>query len=128
VCDDPYTVAQGAHAIVLMTPWPEFKQLDLARLRSSMHSPAFLDTANMLDPDQVTQAGFLYQGIGRGSAPRAGGDLTVRVGIVGAGLQARRRGPVLMQFPGTELIVVSAAHPESARHLAARLGCEAADG
>jgi UDPglucose 6-dehydrogenase len=70
VCDDPYTVAQGAHAIVLVTPWPEFKDLDLARLRTPMHSPVFLDTANMLDPDQVTQAGFLYQGIGRGSAPR----------------------------------------------------------
>jgi UDPglucose 6-dehydrogenase len=69
VCDDPYGVAQGAHAIVLVTPWPEFKELDLARLRSSMHSPVFLDTANMLDPDRVTKAGFLYQGIGRGSAP-----------------------------------------------------------
>jgi UDPglucose 6-dehydrogenase len=70
VCDDPYAVAQGAHAIVLVTPWPEFKDLDLARLRAPMHSPVFLDTANMLDPDQVSQAGFLYQGIGRGSAPR----------------------------------------------------------
>jgi len=71
VCDDPYAVAHGAHAIVLVTPWPEFKELDFSRLRTSMHSPVFLDTANILDPDQVTQAGFLYQGIGRGSAPRA---------------------------------------------------------
>jgi len=52
----------------------------------------------------------------------------VRVGIVGAGLQARRRGPVLVQFPETELVVISAAHLESARQLAARLGCEAAEG
>jgi UDPglucose 6-dehydrogenase len=70
VCDNPYAVAQGAHAIVLVTPWPEFKELDFTRLRTPMHSPVFLDTANMLDPGQVTQAGFLYQGIGRGSAPR----------------------------------------------------------
>jgi UDPglucose 6-dehydrogenase len=70
VCDDPYAVAQGAHAIVLVTPWPEFKELDFARLRTPMHGPVFLDTANMLDPAQVTQSGFLYQGIGRGSAPR----------------------------------------------------------
>ncbi len=70
VCDDPYAVAQGAHAIVLVTPWPEFKELDLFRLRTSMHSLVFLDTANMLDPDHVTQSGFLYQGIGRGSAHR----------------------------------------------------------
>jgi len=70
VCDDPYAAAQGAHAIVLVTPWPEFKDLDLARLRTPMHSPVFLDAANMLDPDQVIQAGFHYQGIGRGSPPR----------------------------------------------------------
>ena len=70
VCDDPYAVAQGAHAIVLVTPWPEFKDLNLARLRGPMQGPVFLDTANMLDPDQVTQAEFLYQGIGRGSVPR----------------------------------------------------------
>jgi UDPglucose 6-dehydrogenase len=70
VCGDPYAVAQGAHAIVLVTPWPEFKELDFARLRKPMHSFVFLDTANMLDPTQVAQSGFLYQGIGRGSAPR----------------------------------------------------------
>jgi UDPglucose 6-dehydrogenase len=70
VCDDPYAVAQGAHAIVLVTPWPEFKKLDFSRLRTPMQSHVFLDTANMLDPAQVTQSGFLYQGIGRGSAPR----------------------------------------------------------
>jgi predicted dehydrogenase len=52
----------------------------------------------------------------------------MRVGIVGAGLQARRRGPVLQQFPNTELVVVSAAHLEGAEKLAARLGCEAAQG
>ncbi len=47
---------------------------------------------------------------------------------MGAGLQARRRGPVLLQFPETELVVVSAAHLEPAEHLAARLGCDAAKG
>jgi len=47
---------------------------------------------------------------------------------VGAGLQARRRGPVLLQSPDAELVVISAAHLEQARHLAVRLGCEAAEG
>lgn len=47
---------------------------------------------------------------------------------MGAGLQARRRGPVLLQSPETELVVVSAAHLETARRLAARFGCEAAEG
>jgi predicted dehydrogenase len=52
----------------------------------------------------------------------------MRVGIVGAGLQASRRGPILQQFPQTEVVVVSAAHLEEAEKLAARLGCDAAQG
>ncbi len=71
LCDDPYDVARGAHALVLITPWPEFKGLDLAHLRALMHSPVLLDAPNMLDPGQATQAGFLYQGVGRGARPRA---------------------------------------------------------
>ncbi len=70
VCDEPYAIAEGADAIVLITPWPEFKDLDLTRLRASMRDSAFLDTANMLDPALVTRAGFAYQGIGRGAVPR----------------------------------------------------------
>jgi UDPglucose 6-dehydrogenase len=66
LCHNPYTVAGGAHALILVTPWPEFKRLDLARLRLLMHSPVLLDAPNMLDPEQVVEAGFVYQGIGRG--------------------------------------------------------------
>ncbi len=47
---------------------------------------------------------------------------------MGAGLQARRRGSVLLTFPGTELVVVSAAHMELAKRLAVHLKCEAAEG
>lgn len=57
-----------------------------------------------------------------------GTDLAMRVGIIGAGLQARRRGPLLKQFPNTELVVVSAAHLKEAKQLAGELGCEAAEG
>jgi predicted dehydrogenase len=52
----------------------------------------------------------------------------MRVGIVGAGLQARRRGPVLANFHETALIVVSAVQRDHAAPLAAGLGCEAAEG
>jgi UDPglucose 6-dehydrogenase len=69
LCDDPYDVARGAHALVLVTPWPEFKGLDLARLRALMRNPVLLDVANMLEPSHVVQAGLVYQGIGRGAAP-----------------------------------------------------------
>jgi predicted dehydrogenase len=52
----------------------------------------------------------------------------MRVGMVGAGLQARRRGPVLLNFPETTLVVVSAVQRDHAAPLASRLGCEAAEG
>lgn len=48
-----------------------------------------------------------------------------RVGLIGAGLQGNRRAPVLNQFPGTELVVVAAAHQETAQRLADNMKCEA---
>jgi len=70
LCVDPYAVAQDADALVLVTPWPEFKELDLARIRALMRNPVMLDAANMLEPSDVVRAGFTYQGIGRGSTLR----------------------------------------------------------
>ncbi len=52
----------------------------------------------------------------------------MRVGIIGAGLQARRRALALRDFPDTKLVVVSAAHQESASRLANAMGCEATVG
>lgn len=50
-----------------------------------------------------------------------------RVGLIGAGLQGGRRAPVLKEFPRTELVVVAAAHKESAARLASSMGCQATD-
>ena len=52
---------------------------------------------------------------------------TLRVGLIGAGLQGGRRAPVLKQFPGTELVMVAAAHQEQAKQLADSMGCQATD-
>jgi UDPglucose 6-dehydrogenase len=70
ICSDPYHAAEAADALALITPWPEFKDLDLARLRDRMHTPVILDAPNMLEPAKVVRAGFVYQGIGRGSVRR----------------------------------------------------------
>lgn len=51
----------------------------------------------------------------------------LKVGLIGAGLQGRRRAPVLKQFPGTELVIVAAAHQETAGQLADSMGCQATD-
>ncbi len=52
----------------------------------------------------------------------------MRVGIIGAGLQGRRRAPVVRDFPDTELVVISAANLEPAKELADRMGCVAVVG
>lgn len=52
----------------------------------------------------------------------------MRVGIIGAGLQARRRAPVVREFPDTHLVVISAVRRDHAAPLASRMNCEAAEG
>lgn len=52
----------------------------------------------------------------------------MRIGIVGAGLQARRRAPVFSQVPGAELVIISAEHEENAKALARQFKCESAAG
>ena len=71
-CDSAYEVATGSHALVLATPWPEFKELDFDRLRSSMSKPLLVDPGNVLDADEMVRAGFAYQGVGRGTSQGSG--------------------------------------------------------
>jgi UDPglucose 6-dehydrogenase len=65
-CDDAYDAAQHADAVVLMTEWNEFRNLDLVRLRQSVRSPVFIDLRNVYDEQRMKQAGFRYVGVGRG--------------------------------------------------------------
>ncbi len=68
-CKDPYSVADGADAVVLITEWNEFKQLDLARVAASMKERVFVDGRNIYEPDRMKQYGFRYRGVGRGYGP-----------------------------------------------------------
>ena len=52
----------------------------------------------------------------------------MRVAIIGAGLQARRRAPVIRDWPDAEIKIISAEHLENAAELASSLGCEAGIG
>ena len=63
------TAVKDAHAVALVTEWPEFKELDWARVKGLMKTPILVDARNCLDPEAMTKLGFLYQGIGR-SLPR----------------------------------------------------------
>ena len=63
---DSYDLAKGCDALVVATPWNEFKQLDMTRLLEAMKQPILIDGRNLYDPDRMTQLGFIYRGVGRG--------------------------------------------------------------
>ena len=63
---DPYTLAQGCDALVVVTEWNEFKQLDRSRLRELMRQPILYDGRNIYEPDDMVRSGFTYRGVGRG--------------------------------------------------------------
>jgi UDPglucose 6-dehydrogenase len=65
-CQNAYEVARGSDALVIITEWPEFKELDFARIKSVMKKPVLIDAKNILDAEQLTGEGFIYAGIGRG--------------------------------------------------------------
>jgi UDPglucose 6-dehydrogenase len=62
---------EGADAVVLVTEWPEFAELDLAALAAGMRGRLLVDGRNFFDPDTARAAGLLYEGIGRGAARNA---------------------------------------------------------
>jgi UDPglucose 6-dehydrogenase len=63
---DPYELAEGCDAIVIMTAWNEFMQLDRTRLRDLMRQPIMYDGRNIYEPDEMVKCGFIYRGVGRG--------------------------------------------------------------
>ena len=61
----PYAAAEGADALMLVTEWNEFRQPDLARLKSLMRQPVLFDGRNVWDAKKAREAGFTYYGVGR---------------------------------------------------------------
>jgi UDPglucose 6-dehydrogenase len=66
LCDDIYTTAENAHAIVVCTDWKEYKDLDWQRIYDNMEKPAFVfDGRMMLDHDELREIGFEVYCIGK---------------------------------------------------------------
>jgi len=63
--NDMDIVAEGCDALVVVTEWPEFKELDLAKARDAMTAPLLFDGRNLFDPAEMEQLGFTYKSIGR---------------------------------------------------------------
>jgi UDPglucose 6-dehydrogenase len=64
-CADPYEAADGADAILILTEWDEFRDIDWKRLARQVEHPLIVDGRNMLSPEEVTRQGFHYLSIGR---------------------------------------------------------------
>lgn len=63
---DAYDLAKDCDALILLTEWNEFKHLDMARVKSLMRQPIFIDGRNLYEPEAMARYGFIYRGIGRG--------------------------------------------------------------
>jgi UDPglucose 6-dehydrogenase len=63
--EDPYLAAKDASALILLTEWPEFTELDWERLAGEVRHRIVVDTRNHLPRESVRAAGFRYHGIGR---------------------------------------------------------------
>ena len=63
---NPYDLAKGCDALVLMTEWNEFKHLDMGEIKALMRQPVFIDGRNLYEPDPMAEYGFIYRGVGRG--------------------------------------------------------------
>ena len=64
-CADPYQVAEGSDALVLMTEWNQFRQLELDRIKPLLRSPKIVDLRNIYEPERMRHAGFQYVSVGR---------------------------------------------------------------
>jgi len=62
---DPYDVADACDAVVLVTEWKVYQQIDLTKLAARMRNPVLVDGRNIYNPLNAKSAGFLYLGIGR---------------------------------------------------------------
>ena len=65
---DAYDAATGCDALLILTEWKEFADLNLAKIHSLLKYPIVIDGRNLYDPERMAAAGLMYHSIGRASA------------------------------------------------------------
>ena len=63
--ENPYELANGCDALVVVTEWNEFKQLNLDQILISMRGNIIIDGRNIYSPEELQEHGFIHRGIGR---------------------------------------------------------------
>ncbi len=64
-CKDPYDAATGADALVIVTEWNQFRNLDLEKMKGLLRQPLFFDLRNIYEPEKMRKFGFKYFCVGR---------------------------------------------------------------
>ena len=64
-CQNPYEVAEGCDALIIITEWDEFRHIDLKRIKLLLRQPIIIDGRNIYDPQDMKKLGFTYCGTGR---------------------------------------------------------------
>ena len=64
-CSNEYETAEGSDAMVILTEWNQFRNLNLSRIKKLLKNPILIDMRNLYEPEKVKKAGFQYTGIGR---------------------------------------------------------------
>ena len=67
-CDTVLEAVEDADAAVVVTEWPELRDLASSEMRQAMRTPLIVDGRNLLDPATVRAAGFAYESVGRPSS------------------------------------------------------------
>jgi len=65
LADNPYELVKDADAVIVLTPWNEFKNLDMDRIKSAMRTPVMIDGRNLYEPAEMKALGFIYSAMGR---------------------------------------------------------------
>jgi UDPglucose 6-dehydrogenase len=71
-CKDEYEAMTGADAVAILTEWNQFRNLDLARMKTLMKAPVMIDMRNIYAPVDMAAAGFRYSCVGRPTIPVGG--------------------------------------------------------
>jgi UDPglucose 6-dehydrogenase len=66
LAESAYDLASGCDALVTVTPWNEFKQLDMSVVLQKMRGNVLIDGRNLYEPADMMELGFEYRGVGRG--------------------------------------------------------------
>ncbi len=64
--ENVYQMAEGLSALVIITAWPQYRYLNLKKIKDKMAYPLIVDGRNILDPQNLKEMGFYYSSMGRG--------------------------------------------------------------